>query len=148
LTRVSSGMREIVYVVSSVVLGLVVLVAFVVALDGLAPGAPSRDSCIALWNAPRNTIARAEVVSHRYATAEIDGTFVDDRYQGCFTWFVHSMGEPWALYSATRIPGEDTPLRWRLDIRGRRWGSDVPIPEPVPEPNTIVLPDGSLSLGG
>jgi hypothetical protein len=141
-------MREIVYLVSSVVLGLVVFVAFVVALYRLPPGAPSQDSCVALWNEPRNTVARAEVTAHGYPTAEIDGAFVEGRYQGCFTWFVHAMGEPWALYSATRIPGEDTPLRWRLDLRGRRWGSDFPVPEPVPEPNTIVLPDGSLSLRG
>jgi hypothetical protein len=141
-------MREIAYLVGSVILGLVVLTAFVVALYGLPLGPPSQDECVALWNAPRNAAARERVAAQGYATAKIDGTFEEERYQGCFASFVQAVGEPWALYSAIRIPGEGRPLRWRLDIHGRRWGSDFPEPEPVPEPNAVVLPDGSLRIRG
>jgi hypothetical protein len=141
-------MREVTYLVGSVVLGVVVLIAFVVALYGSPMGAPSQDTCVALWNAPHNTVARTQVVRNGYAMADIGGSFAEDRYQGCFAWFVGATGEPWALYSATRIPGEDTLLRWRLDLRGRRWGRDVPVPEPVPEPDAAVLQDGSLSIRG
>lgn len=147
-TRVSSWMREIAYLVGSVVLGLVVVVAVVVFLYGLPLNAPSRDECLTLWNAPHNAAARERVAAHDYPTAEIDGTFVEGRYQGCYASFVQGVGAPWALFSATRIPGEDRPLRWRLDMDGRRWGRDFPEPEPVPEPNANVLPDGSLSLRG
>jgi hypothetical protein len=141
-------MREIAYLVGSVVLGLAVLVAVVVAIYGLPMGPPSRDECVALWNAPHNAAAREWVATHGYATVEIDGTFSDNRYQGCYASFVQGIGEPWALYSATRIPREDRSLGWRLDMHGGRWGSDFPVPEPVPEPNAIVLPDGSLSVRG
>jgi hypothetical protein len=141
-------MREIAYLVGSIVLGLEVLVAVVVALYRLPLGPPSRDECVALWNAPHNAAARERVAAHGYATAKIEGAFVEERYQGCFASFVQAVGAPWEYFSATRIPGEDRRLRWRLDIHGRRYGSDFPVPELVPEPNAIVLPDGSLSLQG
>jgi len=141
-------MRDMTYLVGSVVLGLVMLVGFVLVLYGFPTSAPSRDSCVALWNSPRNAVIRAEVAAGGYATADIGGVFQEERYQGCSAWFVHGIGEPWALYSATRIPWEDRPLAWVLDLRGRRWGSDAPVPEPAPEPDSVVLPDGSLSLRG
>ncbi len=141
-------MREMTYLVGSVVLGLVVLVGFVLALYGLPVSAPSQDSCVELWNSPPNAVIRAEVVAAGYTTTDIDGVFQEGRYQGCSAWFVDGIGEPWALYSATRIPGEDTPLVWGLELRGRRWGSDAPVPEPAPEPDSVVLSDGSLSLRG
>ena len=141
-------MRVMTYVVGSVVLGLVVLVALVVALNTLPLGPPSRDTCVALWNAPGNTVLRAEVAAHGYPTADIDGVFQEGRYQGCSAWLVQGIGEPWAIYSATRIPGEERPLEWVLDGHGSRWGISFPVPEPAPEPDVVVLTDGSLSLRG
>lgn len=103
---------------------------------------------VALWNAPPNAALRPQVVVHGYPTAEIKGAFVQGCYQGCFANFVEAIGEPWALYSATRVPGEESPLRWVRELRGRRWGIDFPEPEPRPQPNALVLPDGSLLLEG
>lgn len=64
-------MHEIASLIGWIVLGFVALIAFVVALYGLPMGAPSQESCVALWNAPRNGVARAEVAAHGYATADI-----------------------------------------------------------------------------
>ena len=145
-------MREMTYLVGSVVLGSVVLGSVVLVglllLHGLPMSAPSRHSCVELWNAPRNAVIRAEVAAGGYTKTDIDGVFQEGRYQGCSAWFVHAIGEPWALYSATRIPGDDRPLVWGLDLHGRRWGNDAPVPEPAPELDFVVLPDGSLSLRG
>lgn len=82
-----------------------------------------------------------------YGTAKLEGVFDAERYQGCSALLVQAIGGPWALYSATRIPGEDKPLRWLLYGHGCRWGSEFP-GEPVPQPNAVVLSDGSLSLQG
>ena len=108
--------------------------------------APSRETCVALWNAPHNAAVRAEVVARDYSTADIDGAYAEERYEGCFVAFVDAVGEPWAFYSAARIPGEKQSLRWGLDWRGSQWGVDIPVPEPAPEPNAVVRVDGSLSL--
>lgn len=123
------------------------LLALLVVAIASSPGAPSQEECVALWNARPNAPLRARVAVYRYPVAEIEGAFVVGRYQGCFLWLVEAIGEPWALYSATRIPGEDRLLRWVLDMRGERWGIDFPEPEPRPDPNSLVFPDGSLRLG-
>lgn len=139
---------RVMYVVGSVVLGMGVLVTLIMALNTLPLGAPSRDTCIALWNAPRNSVLRAEVASRGYPTVDIDSVFQEGRYQGCSAWFVQGIREPWAIYSATRIPGEERPLEWVLDGHGPQWGISFPVPEPAPESDAVVLTDGSLSLGG
>ena len=108
--------------------------------------APSREVCVVLWNAPHNAAVQAGVVARGYTTADIHGAHVEGHYEGCFASFVGAVGEPWAFYSAARIPGEDRPLRWQLDWRGSQWGIDIPVPEPEPEPNAVVRPNGSLSL--
>jgi hypothetical protein len=113
-----------------------------------SPAAPSAEACVALWNAPNNATVRHQVARRGYPVADIEGAFVEGRYQGCFAWIGGAIGQPWALHSATRFPGEAEPLRWVLDMRGERWGIDFPEPEPRPEPNALVLPDGSLELQG
>jgi hypothetical protein len=117
---------------------------------GLVPSwsslATSRETCVSLWNAPHNAAVRAEVVARDYTRGDVDGAYVEDRYEGCFVALVDAVGEPWAFYSAARIPGEKRSLRWDLDWRGSRWGIDIPVPEPAPEPNAVVRADGSLSL--
>ena len=140
-------MREMTYLVGSVVVGLVVLVGFVLILYGFPPSAPSPDSCVALWNAPSNASTRARVRAQAYAKAEIEGVFEEGRYQGCSAWFIQTTEGPWTFYSATRIPGEDRPLRWTFGTHVRRWGSEFPN-DPTPDLNATVLPDGSLSLRG
>jgi hypothetical protein len=81
-----------------------------------------------------------------YSAAEIGGDFSEDRYQGCYATFGADIGEPWALYSAVRIPGTGDPLRWRLEAREAEWGIGFPPPWDRPQPNATVKPDGSLSL--
>jgi hypothetical protein len=78
--------------------------------------------------------------------AEINGVFSEERYQGCVAIFADEVGEPWALYGATRIPGTEARLEWKLDARAQRWGTGFPPPRDQPRPNAIVQPDGSLSL--
>jgi hypothetical protein len=92
------------------------------------------------------TTSPASSAIQDYPTADVEGAFVEGRYQGCFAWFGAGTGSGWAFYSATRIPGEERPLRWVVDMRGRRWGVDFPVPEPRPDPNAVVRPDGSLQL--
>lgn len=127
---------------------MVALAAIIVLfLHDWVPGAkPSQHRCISLWNAPPNAEHREEVAKRGYPTAEIDETFSEDRYEGCYAFFLAGFGEPWAIYSAVRIPGTDTPLEWRLEMRGQEWGMDHPEPDPRPQPNAIVQHDGSLSL--
>jgi hypothetical protein len=137
-------MRRFAFLAGLLAVGLALLAA--VTFDALRSRAPSRGECVALWNAPPNAALRTQVVVHSYTTAEIEGAFVQRRYQGCFANFVEAIGKPWAIYSATRVPGEEPPLRWVLELRGRRWGIDFPEPEPRPESNALVLPDGSLLL--
>jgi hypothetical protein len=108
--------------------------------------APSREECVALWNAPRNAAHRQEVTNRGYPSAEINGAFSEERYQGCFATFANDVGKPWALYSATRIPGTEARLEWRLDAQAQRWGTGFPPPRDRPRPNASVQPDGSLSL--
>jgi hypothetical protein len=133
------GIRD----VGPLLIGSAVLVAVVVLVTSRTP---SRDSCVALWNAPRNAATRVGVSANGYRAVQIDGTYSEGRYGGCFAWFLHDTGEPWALFSALRIPGEGRPLRWTLDLRGRRWGIDIAVPEPVPGPNAVVVEDGSIRL--
>jgi hypothetical protein len=108
--------------------------------------------CVDLWNANGNARLRAEVARNGYPVVEVEGAFVEGRYQGCFASFAEAVGKPWALYHATRIPGQDRPLSWVLDVRGESWGIDSPIDSqeslPPPEPNALVLRDGSIRLKG
>lgn len=74
-------------------------------------------------------------------------TDVEERYEGCVAKSVHRAGEPWAVYWATRVPLQDPPFRWKLMAKVKEWGIDSPGGgEPVPQPNAVVLADGSLSL--
>jgi hypothetical protein len=139
-------MCRIVQSAGLVALGLLILSFAVVGLGTARSDAPSPETCVALWNAPDNALGRARVAAHDFESAQIEGAFVEGRYEGCFAWFVQGTGEPWALYSAMRVPGENRPLRWVIDLRGQRWGIDFPEPEPKPQPNASVLEDGSLSL--
>jgi len=138
-------MRGIADQVGFLAFGLL-LALLVAALVACSPVAPSPEECVTLWNARHNVALHEQVAQHGYPVVEIDGAFVQGRVYGCGASFVEATGEPWALYSATRIPGEDRSLRWVLDMRGKRWGIDFPEPEPRPEPNALVLPDGSLRL--
>jgi hypothetical protein len=122
----------------------VVVVLFL--LGWVPKDAPSTTECVALWNAPNNAAFRSRVSDLGYPSAEIGGAFSEDRYQGCFVTFSGGAREPWALYSATRIPGADTPLRWMLDAFEPHWGSGFPTPRDQPRPNATVEPDGSVSL--
>lgn len=128
------------------VLGVPLVALLVGLLSSCRPNAPYREECVALWNTPANDDLRAEVARNGYRVVEVGGAFVEGRYQGCFASFVEAPGRPWALYSATRIPGQDQPLRWVLDMRGESWGIDFPEPEPRAEPNALVLPNGSIRL--
>jgi hypothetical protein len=125
-----------------------VAVGVIFALDSfLRADAPSRDECVTLWNAPINAVNRAQVEELEYPAAEIDGAYEEGRYEGCFAIFATGVGEPWALYSAARIPGNDDPLRWRLEVSEAEWGSGFQLPsQDRPQPKAIVEPDGSLSL--
>jgi hypothetical protein len=124
--------------------GLLLPASLVVVFASRPPDSPSQEECVALWNSRRNATLRAEVAVHGYSAAEIEGASAEGRYQGCFASFAEAIGEPWALYSASRIPGQDRSIRWVLDLSGDRWGIDFPEPEPPPEPNALVLSDGSL----
>jgi hypothetical protein len=83
-----------------------------------------------------------------YPAADIDGTFSEGRYQGCSAWLLDVVGEPWALYSATRIPGEETPLNWKLALRGRRWGAMSPFQTLDHSGTRSSCPDGLFRLEG
>lgn len=108
---------------------------------------PSASQCVALWNAPNNAALRAAVLDVGYPVVEVHGAFSEDRYQGCAATFSGDIGEPWALYSAVRIPGTETPLRWQLDVAESRWGSGVQLPpQDAPQPNATVRPNGTVSL--
>jgi len=123
---------------------VVVIVLFL--LDWIPPVAPSREECVSLWNAPRNAAHREEVAGRGYPRVEINGAFSEERYQGCVATFAGDVGEPWALYGATRIPGTDVRLEWKLDVRAYRWGTGFPPPRDRPRANAIVQADGSLAL--
>ena len=123
---------------------VVVIVLFLLAW--VPPVAPSREECVSLWNAPRNAAHREEVAKGGYLRAEINGAYSEDRYQGCVAIFADDVGEPWALYGATRIPGTEERLEWTLDVRAKRWGTGFPPPRDRPRSNAIVQLDGSLSL--
>lgn len=122
------------------------VVVIVLFLDWVPPAAPSREECVSLWNAPGNAANRMEVVTGGYPRAEIDGTFSEDRYQGCVATFSGDVGDPWALYGATRIPGTPKRLRWKLDVSAKEWGTGLPPPWDRPRANAIVRRDGSLAL--
>lgn len=128
------------------VLGLLLVALLSGLLAGCGPRAPSREECVALWNTPGNANPLEKVARNAYIVVEVGGACVESRYQGCFVSFVEEARKPWALCSATRIPGEEQPLRWVLDMRGEQWGIDFPEPEPPPELNAFVLPDGSIRL--
>jgi hypothetical protein len=109
-------------------------------------GAPSTATCVALWNEPQNAVVREQVSERGYPGAHIDGVYSDERYEGCVAWFFGAIGEPWATYDATRIPGRARPLRWTLLERGKRWSHDSPEPTAARELNAAVHEDGSISL--
>lgn len=115
--------------------------------DWIPSSAPATAECVALWNAPANGAHRSEVSVLDYPSAEIGGAFSEDRYQGCFVTFSSGVGRPWAMYSATRLPGTDRELRWQLDVAEREWGSGFQAPPfDRPRSNASVRPDGSLVL--
>jgi hypothetical protein len=78
--------------------------------DWFPRDAPSTSECVALWNASNNAEFRSGVSHRGYSSVEIRGVFSEERYQGCFATFSGDVGEAWALYSATRIPGSDRQL--------------------------------------
>jgi hypothetical protein len=49
--------------------------------DWIPAVAPSREECVALWNAPSNAVKRAGVKGIGYSAAEIGGDFSEDCYQ-------------------------------------------------------------------
>jgi hypothetical protein len=128
-----------------VLVGLLVLGVLVVVAGRIPGGAPSTDACVDLWNASRNATVRAQVAARSYPVAHIGGVFSEGREEGCSAWFVRGIQDAWALYSATRVPGQDRRLRWQLGIKGQRWEIEFPY-DPPPQPNAIVLANGSLSL--
>ena len=81
-----------------------------------------------------------------YHGAEINGAFSGQRYQGCSATFADDVGEPWSLYWATRIPGTQARLEWKLEAMAERWGTGFPSPWDRPRANAVVQPDGSVSL--
>jgi hypothetical protein len=124
---------------------IALLVLGILVVAGRIPaGAPSTEACVDLWNAPHNASIRALVAAHNFPVAQIQGLFVEDREEGCSAWFVRGIGEPWALYGATRVPRDDRPLRWVFQTKGQRLRIDSP--EPAPKPNAVVFANGSLSL--
>jgi hypothetical protein len=128
--------------------GAALAVVFLLWLQDWLPGrAPSTEQCVAFWNAPSNASIRTAVLEDGYPVVEIDGVYSEGRYQGCSATFSGDLGEPWALYSAVRIPGTDTPLRWQLDVDESRWGSGFQLPpNERPQPNATVRPDGTAFL--
>jgi hypothetical protein len=136
--------RLYLFVVTSAAVLTAVVLLFL--RDWVPSVAPSTSECVALWNAPDNAALRSEISDRGYPSAEISGAFSEARYQGCFATFSGEVGEPWALYSATRIPGTDTPLWWRLDVDDPRWGAGFPPPWNQPRPNVLVHSDGNVSL--
>jgi hypothetical protein len=123
------------------------IVGLMVALLADSPVPPSEEQCVALWNAPQNARLQALVTTSRYWFLDVAGVFSEGRYEGCGATFFGGQGEPWAMFSAVRVPRQERPLRWVLDLRGQSWGFDDPLGEPRPTPNAIVLPDGRIVYG-
>jgi hypothetical protein len=55
-------------------------------------------------------------------------------------------GWPWLLTSAVVTDG-GSPVRWTVDVRGRRYGSDSPTGSWDDAPNATLHPDRTIELG-
>ena len=100
------------------------------------------EACAAFWNAPGNRAAQKWVAQRSFNHAAVSVWTIKIGDDGCSVAVVEPSGRwsQWANTVSALLRGE----HWGPPVRGQSWGRDTP--EPLPELNADLQPDGTLHV--